>query len=475
LSGIFDDAREFVGQAVTPKAPAPTKPAAGSPSFTIPPAPAKNATSSERAFQDFVNAHPIMRGYAPAIRKWAKVYGVDRVVMATLFWRESFASATGDGRDPATITSPADAVGIGQIHRPTWLGEKAPWGETITNDFMQDPDRNIRWSTWYFAEQLKQHGTPDAAYNKGYNPGYTGPPLTGLLPKGYVPQGGLTPDEKASVSAVQSVATKKAKQLLTDPWVVLDKGGHIDYVQSQAPPKNALKYGGQPLTQSGFQQVWTQGYADTFDAYTGRAATGAEMKKILSEGITPYTLATRLAGTKDFLRSPTYKKSAPGVALYVKEKLGRKPNAKKVGQIIAENWDPATLDAWIQEQPGYMQGPEYQQRTASLRPVYEQIMGKPDERGEAFIHEAAVNEWTEDALANALRSDEAYKFSPEYQAKTVNFLDAMGLFIGARPVLKMDPQAKKKPTPQLPMKLTGGGLSNALPYQATYKTPKATR
>jgi nucleoid-associated protein YgaU len=45
-----------------------------------------------------------MRPYADMIWKYAKVYGNDPTVMAALYWRESFAAAKAQGKDPATIT-----------------------------------------------------------------------------------------------------------------------------------------------------------------------------------------------------------------------------------------------------------------------------------------------------------------------------------------------------------------------------------
>lgn len=493
MSGFFDNAVDTVNKATGPPqvaAVASKRRAPGTPQFVIPPAPAKTPTSPRKAFNDFINAHPNMRGYADTIYKWAGRSGVDPVVLAALYWRESFAEAKRLGKDPATIVSPAGAVGIGQMIDGkdfSWIGKKAPWGETITREFMENPEKNIRWSAAYFAKAQDTYGTPDAAYSRGYNPHYNGPPLTDLLPKGYVIQSGLSPTDKASVAAENtqaktadpnyigatsdlSIAKKADKAWKTDPWVTVDSHGHIQHVASPTPPKNALKYGGQPITVSDFQKVWTQGYADTFEAYTGRQPTGPEIKKILAEGVTAYTLAVRLAQSKDFPNSSTYKQHAPGLALYVKEKLGRKPNAQMLGRMIGGNWDSATVDAWIKSQPGYTDGPEYKAALTNLRPVYEQIMGKPDNRGEAFLHDAAVNGWTQDALAQKLRDDPAYKYSPEYQAKTLNFLDAMGMFIGARPVLHPDAAAKQVKQPKLPLHLdTGGALTPTVPFAASLK------
>lgn len=403
---------------------------ANPPVFVVPPA-APKATSQRTAFNDFINAHPTMRGYADTIQKYAKVYGVDPVVMAGLYWRESFAAAKASGQDPASITSPTGAgVGIGQINPKVHVGEKTPWGATITQSDLVDPEFNIRWSTWYFSQQEAKYGNPDDAYDKGYNPGYAGPALSSLLPKGYVPSAGLSPTQAASVA----VEKKVAKQTITDPWVVLEPNGKIRMVNATEPPKGTLTYGAQPLTESNFNSVWKQTYADTFYAYTGRAAKPAEIKQILNDAVTPYALANQLAGQKSFVQSPTYKSRAPGIAEIAKQMLGKAPPAALVSQAIAQNWDQATLQANIMKLPAYQTGPDFKAKTATIQTVYNQIYGNASKSGTEWIKAAALNGWTQDQAATALRADPAYKYSPEYQSKAVNFLDAMGLFTGSRPV-----------------------------------------
>jgi len=239
-----------------------------------------------------------MRPYADAIWKWAGVYGVDKVAMAALYWRESFAAAKAQGKDPATITSPTGAgVGIGQIN-PIHVGEKTPWGHVVSQSDLTNPAFNIRWSSWYMSKQVAKYGDIDTAYAKGYNPGYTGAPLSTLLPKGYVTRSGLSPEDKGTVTAETTAATDAAKAQVFDKWATIDKQGHIKFVSiadPTKPPKNALMYGGSPLTQSSFNQVWKQTYSDTFAAYTGRAATGTEIKQILADAPSTYALANQLA------------------------------------------------------------------------------------------------------------------------------------------------------------------------------------
>jgi hypothetical protein len=441
--------------------------------YKLPPPPPKKGVTPPKTTATGATVYGAKLSYADIRALWIAAGGDESVAstMAAIAMAESGGTVSALNDNASTGDH---SVGLWQIN---YFGDLAPdriarYGspKKLRNDPLANAKAAVDlYKSGGFQPWANSYGNGDGPY------------------KAYVRE--VTPEEQAAAAARAnrarqndsdyvpsttdlSLAKEADKAWKTDPWVTVDKKGHISQHASPTAPPNTLKYGGQPLTQSSFQSVWTQGYADTFEAYTGRNATGPEIKKILSEGVTPYALSVRLAESKDFVKSRTFKQHAPGVAQYVKEKLGRRPNAKKIGQIIAENWDPATLDAWIKKQPGYMNGPEYQTATANLRPVYEQIMGKPDERGEAYIHDAAVNGWTQDALANNLRNDPSYDYSPEYQAKAVNFLDAMGMYIGARPVLKIDPSAKKKQQPQLPLKLdTGDGIKPPLPYQATFRRP----
>ena len=383
-----------------------------------------------------------MRPFADAIWKWAGTYGVDKVVAASLFWRESFAAAKAQGKDPATITSPAGAVGIGQI-MPLHVGEKTPWGHTITSSDLSNPQFNIRWSMYFFSQQEAKYGSPDAAYAKGYNPGYTGPALTSLLPKGYVPRSGLSPTDKGTVTAETTAAADAAKAQVFDKWATIDKQGHIKFVNiadPTQPPKNALTYGGSPLTQSSFNQVWKQTYSDTFAAYTGRAATGTEIKQILQNAPSTYALANQLANGKDFQKSPVWKQHAPGLVEFARGILGEnwKPSGGIIRKAIAQNWDQATFQAHIRQLPAYTKGPEFQTNLAHNQAAFEQIYGRADPHVMALLKDKTLAGWTPDELQSWLRSQPGYVHTTEYQAKSTSFLSAMGLITGAVPTLTGD-------------------------------------
>jgi hypothetical protein len=417
----------------TKTAPAPALP-------PLPP-PKSKTTSAGAAFNSFINAHPTMRPYADMIWKYAKVYGNDPTVMAALYWRESFAAAKAQGKDPATITSPKGAVGIGQI-MPLHVGEKTPWGHVVSQSDLTNAKFNIQWSSWFFSEQVKKYGSADAAYNQGYNPGYTGPPLTSLLPKGYVPKSGLSPTDKGQVAAETAAATQAAKAQTFDKWAVLTNKGTIQFtniVDPAKPPKNVLKYGGSPLTQSSFTQVWKQTYQDTYFAYTGRQASGKQIAAILAQSPSIYTLSNQLATDpkSGFDKSPVWKQHAPGLVQYAKGILGNnwKPSGGIIRQAIAQNWDQATFYAHLKQLPAYQKGPEFQDNVAKFTSIAESIYGKPDDSGKALIHSVAKQGWTQDEFASWLRAQPAYEQTAEHKSKQVAFLTQLGLITGATPTV----------------------------------------
>jgi hypothetical protein len=296
---------------------------------------------------------------------------------------------------------------------------------------------------YYFSQQQAKYGSPDAAYSQGYNPGYQGPALTSLLPKGYVPRSGLSPTEKGTVSAETTAATDTAKAELFDKWATIDKKGHIQFVSindPSQPPKNVLKYGGTPLTQSSFGQVWKQTYNDTFFAYTGRQAKGSEIKQILADAPSVYSLANKLANGSDFQKSPVWKQHAPGLVEYARTILGEnwKPSGGIIRKAIAQNWDQATFAAEIKKLPAYQNGPEFKTNLAQNQAAYEQIYGKADPMVQQMLKERTLAGWTPDELQSWLRSQDAYKNTPEYQAKSVSFLSQLGLITGAQATLSGD-------------------------------------
>lgn len=110
-------------------------------------------------FQQFVNEHQALKPYASMIRHAALNNGIDPLHYAALIYFES-------GGNPKA-RSYADAVGLVQIHLPSH--------PNISKAQAEDPAFAIAWGARFFAAQVKKFGGYDAAYRKGYNPGYNGP------------------------------------------------------------------------------------------------------------------------------------------------------------------------------------------------------------------------------------------------------------------------------------------------------------
>jgi len=431
-----------------------------------PPTSTKNL-STGAAYNAFINAHPSMRNYSDPISKWAKAYGVDPVVMAALFWRESFAAAKASGQDPATILSPAGAVGIGQI-MPLHVGTKTPWGHVVTQGDLVNPGFNIQWSTWYFSTFVDKYGSYDTAYagqpgttSGGYNHGYPGAPLTSLLPKGYVPRSGLSPTQKADVTVQPAAATQAAKAQTFDKWAVLSKGQvkFVNIADVTKPPANALTYAGTPLTRSSFTQTWGQTYADTFEAYTGRKASGKEIAQILEQAPSIYTLSNRLANEAGFSKSPVYKQHAPGLVAIGRSILGNdwNPSGGIIRKAIAGNQDQATFEAAVRKEPAYLKGPEFKTNLAQNQQTAEAIYGKADPSAMKLIKDVTVAGWSPAQFATWLRNQPSYQQTPEYQTKSLSFLTSLGLITGAVPTVREAPVKTSGPVGPTDPRIKGQG------------------
>lgn len=414
------------------------KPKPNKPTFVVPAAPPKAATSTGAAFNAFINAHPTMRPYADSIWKWAGTYGVDKVVFAALLWKESFAVAAATGKDPSTIESPTkQGVGIGQIN-PNHVGEKTAWGATITQSDLTNPEFNIRLAASMFSQAYNTYGNYNDAYSKGYNPGYNGTPLLTGVPKTYVPRSGLSPAQSASVS----VETSADRHAITDPWVVFDaKSGHLKYVNAANAPAHSVTYGGTPLTKSEFVKQWNQVYRDTWFAYTGRQAGASEIVKVLSQAPSVYTLANQLASRPSFIGSPVFKQHAPGLLEDAKQIMGGnwKPPKNFIATAIAQNWDQATFQAKLREMPSYANGPAFQKAYADMESQYESIYGRPDANAKQLITHVAQQNWTTDQFQSWLRTQPAYKNSGEYQANFGSFSGLIASQFGYSPGLNAQP------------------------------------
>jgi hypothetical protein len=382
------------------------------------------------AFDQYIKAHPTMRAYASTIWKWSKQYGVPPAVLAALLWRESFAEAKRRGVDPETIMSPTGAgYGLAQINPKVHFGRtKGPDGATITKAWASNPDNAIRFAAWYLKKGEKKYASWDRAYDKFYNPGYTGPALTSTLPKGYIPRdAGLSPQESASVSVEQSAAREE----LTDPFVMLTKKGKL---VGTTNPNAAVKSFGLPVRMSAFRQYHSQ-LNDNYQAYLGRNATPAEAAGVLKKGWSEYKLINELTKQPGFLNSPIWKSRAPSYAAVAEDLVG-KARPEWIREAIVNNWDSNTFAATLRKKPEYLGSKEFAGLATQYEGIYRKIMGNPGDNEKALIKEVALAGWTGEQFSGWLRSQDAYKSSPEGLSRAVSFLDSMGMVFGSMATLK---------------------------------------
>lgn len=421
--------------------------------FVLPPPKTKKESGQQSVFKAYINGHKSLKPYAQAIYRDALDYGVDPVYFASLINLES-------GGNPNAV-SKAGAVGLGQI-MPLHVGESVPWapGKRITLDDLKNPAFNLKWSAYYFSQGLQKYGSYEDAYKQHYNPGYTGSAFKDV-PGSYVP---TTTAKSPTETVARGAETAGAKTQLFDRWAVLGADGRVKFVKINdpgAPPKNVLKYGPTPLTQSQFLQTWKQNYQDTFFSYTGRQASGKEIARILSNAPSLYTLANTLAKTKSFTTSPTYKAHAPGIVAIAKQSYGQDWKVDKtfVAKAIAENWDQATLQQNIRSRPEYFQGPQFKDDVAKLDNVYQGIYGSSsDPATAAVIDHVARDGWTPDQFAAWLRTQPEYRSSQEFKSKAFSFAQQLGLITGdqfkltEQQAMLGGPPGTQKPKPDQPKK-----------------------
>ncbi len=427
-----------------------------------PPAPpvAQSKASGERGtFDQFINAHKALKPYASQIWQWANYYGgITPTQLAALLTFES--------RGNKNAQSGAGALGLAQIFDNSADATNAsgvPFFRSNRNISQQDklnPVFAIRYAAWRMSGATEKYGSVDAAYLQNYNPNYTGSttPISALLPKGYVG----TASSSIDTSAQKSATTSQVTQGIKDPWVVLTSKGQIGFVNAAIPPKNAVTYGGTPITRTEYTQIWKQTYADTFFAYTGRQANAKEISKILAQAPSVYTLSNQLAGDKTFANSPVYKQHAPGLVAVGKSVLGNdwKPSGGIIRDAIAQNWDQATFEQHLRSSPAYLQSPEFKTNLAQNTSAFQAIYG-----GEATDDTAIKNDlqqktlagWTPTELQAWARQQPAYKQSDEYQAKATVFAQNLGLITGQQATLSQT---------QVDQMLNAGRQAAGAPYSS---------
>lgn len=242
----------------------------------------------------------------------------------------------------------------------------------------------------------------------------------------YVPSYGQTPKQTAGKGV--EVATERTK--LTDPYVTI-KDGKLRTTQN---PNEALRNFNAPVRQSDYMRAQSH-YDDYFTKYLGRRAKPAEVVGLITRGVSDYTITKMLSGAPGFKKGPLYQSAAPAIVGYAKSLLGEgwKVDSDFVRQAIVSNWSEGTLRQRLRQRPEYLKGPEFRQNVAAITNVHQTIFGQPNDKQLVAIKEAALGGWSTDQYAAYLRSSPDYKFSSEYQAKALNFLDALGLISGQQP------------------------------------------
>lgn len=427
-----------------------------------PPPPASSKGKGEKAvFTTFINQHKGLKPYANDIWTWANNYGgITPTQLAAVLWLES--------KGNPDALSNKGALGVAQIHDTKANAQNAagvPFFRGDTN--ISDADKGnpafaIRYAAWRLSGYAATHGgSIDQVWQGGYNPGYKagvdGPanPISQYLPKGYVGTAATTATAAAGKSIDTAAVKAGATAVLYDRWAVLGADGRVKFVKitdPNTPPKNVLKYGPTPLTQTQFQSVWKQNYQDTFFSYTGRQASGKEISRILSNAPSLYTLANTLATTKSFTTSPTYKAHAPGIIAVAKQNYGQdwKVDKSLISKAISQNWDQATLEQNLRTRPEYYQGPQFKDTLAKMDNTYQQIYGtSTDLTTQDVISHAAKDGWTQDQFAAWLRVQPEYKNSQEFKTKAISFAQQLGLITGKQVTLTAD-QAKLGVAPAFP-------------------------
>jgi hypothetical protein len=424
--------------------PPPKKPTY--PTVTIPPATTGQGGIGGQLVSMLKEHGPAWVQYAPLILKWAGVYNVDPLYIASVLLTEN-------AKADATAVSSAGAVGPAQIAdksvNPS-LNPNAIWDgpAVLTDQWKQNFNNAVKYVSWRMAGQIDARGSLDAAYAGGYNTtGYKGPPPSHFLPKGYTPTSGpgtqATAAEQAGTTAAGTAALKGLK---STQWAVL-RNGKVKFVTTRdkydpstgaalpSAPKDSLKIFGQPLDSQSFLQQYAQ-ITDDYLAYTNKRPTFAQAAQVIKTGTSQFQLRQQLAGDPGFVGSPVWKQNAPGYVGVWHQIYG--PNAKvdqaAVKYAVANNLGAGFAD-YLRQRPDYSTSNEYQQQAASLSNVFGQIYGSPQEADKPVIDMAVKNGYDADQFAAYLRKQPQWKSSAEAQTLYYGLAQRMGLIQGAQTVI----------------------------------------
>jgi hypothetical protein len=425
--------------------PPPKKPTY--PTVTIPPATTGQGGIGGQLVSMLKEHGPAWVQYAPLILKWAGVYNVDPLYIASVLLTEN-------AKADATAVSSAGAVGPAQIAdksvNPS-LNPNAIWDgpAVLTDQWKQNFNNAVKYVSWRVAGEINQYGSLDAAYGQGYNPGYTGKPPSKFLPSGYVPTTGAgTQATAAETAGTTAAGTAALKGLKSTQWAVL-RNGKVKFVTTRdkydpstgaalpSAPKDSLKIFGQPLSASAFLQQYAQ-ISDDYLAYTNGRPTFAQAAQVIKKGTSQFQLRQQLAQTPGFVDSPVWKQTAPSYIGAWHKVYGpdSKPDQAAIRYGVANNLGDGFTD-YLRQRPDYQTSQEFKQQTATFSSIYGQIYGNPasDPKATERINAAALGGWSPDEFANYLRQQPEWKGSAEAQTLYFGLAQRMGLIQGDQTVI----------------------------------------
>jgi hypothetical protein len=430
------------------------KPDSGGFKYTPPPKKGQGPPSSEARAAELFKKFPAWKKYWGSIKNAAYRYKVDPLELLSTFIFEN-------GKADPKAKSSVGAAGLAQIYDnevrrdlnpaqyDTFIQEWANGDARITQQMKENPAFAIAYMAWRMGGTRGKYGSLDEWYRSpGYNPGFKGD-SRGPGPSIYVGKYQPTVPQTPTQTAATSVDVAGAKDQLTAVWAVKGKDGAVKFVKAPEPPKNTITWHGQPVDQSGFLKA-KQYYNDIYQGYVGKNAPDEAIAHILNTGLSDTGLMIRLSKSPSFKKGTIYQGRAAGLILRARQVFGDqwKPDDDLIRKAIVQSWDEATYVANLRARPEYLKGPEFKKDEAGLLNVYQSIMGRPDDGARVGIKEAVLGGWSADQYAAYLRGSDAYKYSPEYQTKALQFAESMGLFTGQLPTLKPG-AAPKNPNPVL--------------------------
>jgi hypothetical protein len=389
-----------------------------------------------------LKAHgPNWQQYAPLILKWASVYKVDPLYIASVLLTEN-ASAQADARSSAGAVGPAQI--LDKSVNPN-LNPNAIWDgpAVLTDQWKQNFNNAVKYVAWRMAGHIDQYGSLDAAYSQGYNPGYTGKTPSSLLPKGYTPTAGPATQATPAETAGATVAGEAArKSLATTQWAVY-RNGKVKFVTTRdrydptsgeplaSAPKDALKVFGQPLSSAAFLQHYAS-ISDDYLAYTNKRPTFAQAAQVIKAGTSQFQLRQQLGQDPSFVGSPVWKQNAPGYEAVWRSVYGEnsKPDTAAIRDAVANNVGSSAFADALRQRPDYTTSNEYKQQAASLSGVFGQIYGAPQEADKPVIDMAVKNGYDANQFAQYLRAQPQWKSSAEAQSLYYGLADKLGLIPG---------------------------------------------